>query len=411
MLMMQWLVMSVAVLGLAAFAVSAETRAGDVPRTLEGHEFLTSPGEGWQLVWHDEFEGEELDRSKWDARLPWGGTDGTGRHHKNDYASYIMDHNIELGDGTLKLLTRREDVTAANGRVFNYTQSMMTTSRQFRHKYGYWEVRAKLPAKAGPGLWPAFWTLADGWPPEMDILEVWTSSNRSHQGMCYRREDGGIGWDSLNTHTPLPTGWTTYGMEWGPGYQIYNINGEVTKRIYGAHVTDVPHYILLNSGVESGSPPTAATVFPNAFEVDYVRVYARPEVPTVHNGSFEDDELRPWGRSRYAAAVAYGARRGDRALRVDGGPSTSEQRVFGLKPETTYVLRGWVRLLTDEGEARLGVKEHGGEEMYEIGRSGEYEELAVRFTTGAEATTAIIYCFVPSGRGAALFDDISISEE
>ena len=31
-----------------------------------GHgESLLPPGKRWQLVWHDEFEGSELDRSKW----------------------------------------------------------------------------------------------------------------------------------------------------------------------------------------------------------------------------------------------------------------------------------------------------------------------------------------------------------
>jgi hypothetical protein len=75
---------------------------------------------------------------------------------------------------------------------------------------------------------------------------------------------------------PLPREWTTYGMEWGPGYQIYNINGKVTWRIKGDFITSDKHYILLNSGVESAHPPTEKTVFPNAFEVDYVRVYARP---------------------------------------------------------------------------------------------------------------------------------------
>src|SRR5688572_10120635 len=248
-----------------------------VPTTLRDARFLTTRGDRWKLLWHDEFTGDALDTAKWKIGLPWRGTDGDGRHHNNQYASYIVDHNVVVEGGVLKLLTRREDVTARNLRKFHYTEGLITTAHSFRHRYGYWEARVKIPVDAGPGLWPAFWTLSEGWPPEMDICEVWTSSSKSHQGLCYRPRVGGKErWDDHTTHTPLPRGWTTYGMEWGPGYQVYNINGEVTKRVYGDHVTDDEHYILLNSGVESAQPPTSETIFPNAFEVDYVRVYERP---------------------------------------------------------------------------------------------------------------------------------------
>ena len=393
------------------FAASAG--GAEAPATLEKAEFLSTPGSDWKLLWNDEFTGDALDEKKWAIGLPWGGTDGDGRHHNDLYASYIMDHNVVVEEGTLKLLTRREDVKDRKGRTFHFTQGLITTVKSFRHRYGYWEARVKLPVEAGPGLWPAFWTLAEGWPPEMDICEIWTSSNRSHQGLCYRVEgERRERWDSSNTHTPLPTGWTTYGMEWGPGYQIYNINGRVSKRIFGDHVTEDQHYILLNSGVESGAKPTPATVFPNAFEVDYVRVYERPDVAIVHNGGFEQDERGPWGRSGQVVVVPYGARSGKQALRVDAGPSadsaTSEQKIFGLRPKTSYILSGWARRLTDAGEARLGVKNHGGEEKFGRATGRDYEPLEVEFTTGPDTTTATIYCYVPGVEAAALFDDVML---
>jgi beta-glucanase (GH16 family) len=45
-------------------------------------------------------------------------------------------------------------------------------------------------------------------------------------------------------------------------------------------ISDTPMYVILNSGVWAGAtrggPPDATTVFPNAFQVDYVRVYTTP---------------------------------------------------------------------------------------------------------------------------------------
>jgi beta-glucanase (GH16 family) len=386
--------------------------AATVPQTPAGANFLTLPAEQWKLLWNDEFDAKTLDEKKWSIGLPWRGTDGEGRHHNDQYASYIMDHNVVLEDGKLKLLTRREEVKDRKGRTFHFTQGLITTAKSFRQRYGYFEARVKLPVEAGPGLWPAFWTLAEGWPPEMDICEIWTSSNRSHQGLCYRPPEGGRErWDDTETRTPLPTEWTTYGMEWGPGYQVYSINGVVTKRVFGEHVTDDPHYILLNSGVESSSKPTAATVFPNAFEVDYVRVYQRPDVAVVHNGDFEQDARGPWGRSGQVVVVRYDPHGGANALRVDGGPSTSEQKLFGLRPKTTYVLSGWAKLLADSGEARLGVKDHGGTEVLSTATKPEYQKLEVEFTTGPDAMTATIYCYLPGDEGAALFDDIDLQRK
>ena len=384
------------------------------PESLDAPTFLTSDPSLWKLVFHDEFEGSSLDLAKWTLNLPWPGTDGTHRHHNNHYASYMSDNNVVVEDGKLKLLTRREDVTDAKGKTFHFTQAMVTTSKTFRHQYGYWEVRVKLPTEAGPGLWPAFWTLTDGWPPEMDICEVWTSTNRSHQGLCYRpaatqpttraaRER----WDDVNNDSPLPTGWTTYGMEWGPGYQIYNVNGTITKRVYGEYVPGAPQYILLNSGVDADRPPSDATVFPNAFEIDYVRVYARPDVPALHNADFELPEIRPWKTYNQVLPVGYDVHGGKIALRVDG-ESGAEQKVYGLKPKTTYALSAWVKVLNGEGEARFGVKGHGGEERFVATRASSYQRVEVEFTTGDEVVGATVYCCVPGGASAAAFDDVEL---
>ena len=381
------------------------------PQTLRGTSFLTLPGHRWKLHWHDEFTGDALDTSKWKIGLPWRGSDGDGRHHDNRYLSYTVDHNVVVDGGVLKLFTRREEATARNLQKFQYTQGLITTAHAFNHRYGYWEARVKIPVEAGRGLWPAVWTLAKGkWPPEMDICEVWTSSSKSHQGMCYRPAPGAKEkWDHATSRTPLPRGWTTFGLEWGPGYQIYNVDGKVTHRIFGDHVTDEEHYILLNSGVESHEPPTADTIFPNAFEVDYVRVYERPDVVPVHNAGFEDPEgLHPWtvtGRWGIAGDEQHG---GEHALRFLG-PGSATQKIYGLRPSTTYVLSGWSKVRG--GSARLAVRDFGGSgdnERVTTINGEDYRRVTVEFTTGPGATAAHISCSVPAEAEAAFFDDVAV---
>src|SRR5580698_2217318 len=83
-------------LAIVLFALSAVRAADDsaVPPTLAGKTFLTLPGEEWNLLWHDEFDGDRLDNSKWASGLSWTGDDGTNRHHNAQYASFITDDNI-----------------------------------------------------------------------------------------------------------------------------------------------------------------------------------------------------------------------------------------------------------------------------------------------------------------------------
>ncbi len=393
-----------------AQALRGQPAPDDAPATLAGASFLTIPGEQWKLAWHDEFNGSTLDQNKWNIGLPWPGTDGEGRQHNPQYASYIMDHDVQVEDGVLTLQTRREDVIDKRGRTFHFTEGLITTAKTFRKQYGYFEARIKIPVDAGPGMWPAFWTLSDSWPPEMDICEVWTSSPRSHQGFCYRlpgqsREK----WDDYVQRGPLPQGWTTYGMEWGPGYQIYNINGKPTWRLYGDHVTDEKQYILLNSGIESKSPPTTQTSFPNAFQVDYVRVYDRPDVPVLHNGGFEETDSRPWKLSGEAHVVTDGAKSGQRALRIEAG-AAGEQKVYGLSPNSTYLLSGYAKVISDSGEARLGVTQSGTDESFITTDHHDYQHMQLTFATGPNATTAIIRCAVPEKSASAEFDDITIEK-
>src|SRR5262249_10812797 len=138
---------------------------------LEDRVVLDAPHTGWDLVFADEFNGTSIDRGKWATRLAWSGDDGSYRHHNSSYLSYIMDDDVVVSGGTLKLQTQRRRVYNPSGRPYDFTEGFIQTAATFSTTYGYFEIRAKLPTEAGRGLWPAFWMLrpAGGWPPEMDI--------------------------------------------------------------------------------------------------------------------------------------------------------------------------------------------------------------------------------------------------
>ena len=370
------------------------------------------PGKDWKLSFSDEFNGDKLDATKWEIGLPWGGTDGKGRHHNEHYASYIMDDDVAVRDGSLHLTTQRREVTDAKGVKYNYTEGLITTAKTFKSSYGYFEARAKMPTQAGAGTWPAFWTLAQGWPPEFDIVEYWGSLGRIHQGTVTKKEDGSQRWNSYNGYDLSISGWHTYGLEWGPGYQHYNIDGKITNTIYGDFLA-MPdlHYLLLNSGIETERPPTAATRFPNDFEVDYARVYARPDVPALQNGGFEMDGNSGWKREGQAIVTDYGAHSGTRALRVDGAgaekPAAMSQTIYGLSPDTKYTLTAWVKASSGVTPQLLARDFGGAPAAATAPGNPDYQPLTLSFTTGNDATKATIVC---QATGQAFFDDLQMTK-
>jgi len=79
---------------------------------------------------------------------------------------------FKIHDGVLSIVASRTPPELKQV-LFNneYVSGILTSQNSFSQKYGYFEIRSKVPA--GTGVWPAFWMLANdgGWPPELDVLE------------------------------------------------------------------------------------------------------------------------------------------------------------------------------------------------------------------------------------------------
>ena len=63
---------------------------------------------GWHLVWNDEFNGKEVDTTKWDFQLGTGsqyGLEGWG----NNELQYYRKENASVKDGNLVLEARKEN--------------------------------------------------------------------------------------------------------------------------------------------------------------------------------------------------------------------------------------------------------------------------------------------------------------
>ncbi|HOW72289.1 MAG TPA: family 16 glycosylhydrolase [Phycisphaerae bacterium] len=228
------------------------------------------PSTGWPLAFGDEFDGSQIDSSKWKSgRLPWG-----GQHHTDQYASYITPADSYVQDGSLWLRCRKASGNEFGG--YPWSEGFVYTDGIKNFTYGYVEIRARFAT--GQGTWPAFWMLSWGWPPEFDIAEYFGSDDRVHMGLCY----GPSGtWNSSNFYNQGVGSWHSYGLEWGPGYAIWYRDGIVRKSIYAGYVPSQAMYVMLNSGMTYGFDD--ATPAPNYSEIDGCRIYDPPSAVVNDN--------------------------------------------------------------------------------------------------------------------------------
>jgi beta-glucanase (GH16 family) len=236
---------------------------------------------GWNSVWHDEFDGAELDRSNWTFDI---GGNGWGNAEWEAYTD--KPENVRVEDGML-VITAIEDPSLPAGRP--YSSARIKTQGLHSWKYGRIEARIKLPY--GQGIWPAFWMLGDnnkGWPAsgEIDILEHIGKEPNTIHGTVHA--PGYFGGSGVTASFEVPEGtlkndFHVYAIEWEENEIRWYFDDQEYFKLTPADVPDAwifdhEFFIIMNLAVGGRWPgyPDDTTVFPQQMLVDYVRVYQRP---------------------------------------------------------------------------------------------------------------------------------------
>jgi len=292
---------------------------GHVPSRLpEGHV--------WQLVWHDEFDGRELDRSKWGFRLDfWGKRLKTFTEEgvELDGRSHLKLHLLRKGNDFYSPHLQTGSLTfdhVSGGGVWPFGPR---ETPRFMHRFGFYEVRCRQPKN--PGWHSAFWLQSPciGAHPdprragvECDIMENYRQF--SDGVILCGNLWGGYGADGSGTggvripYAETPDRWHTYAVDWRKdGYDFYFDGALAAKfvpdegsraaalagsglpedRVRISPVSEVEQFILLSTEChgyrgpgfsvkaphEPGTPAASLfdAVLPDFFEVDYVRVFDR----------------------------------------------------------------------------------------------------------------------------------------
>lgn len=241
----------------------------------------------YELVWSDEFDGTEVDNTKWRFQT---GDSGWGNA---EWQNYTDGPNSTVSAGTLKITAKK---TGPGQKAGDYTSSRVKSKQSFT--YGKMEIRAKMPDYKGKGLWPAIWMLGDsleatGWPDcgELDILEYVSYEENTIHCAIHCKAHNHIDKTQRDKHIKLDSveeEFHVYGLEWTEDKLVF-----YTDDIANVKMTydrpkefnadnwpfDKPQHFLLNiavggnwggrEGVEDDK------IFPAFMEVDYVRVYQK----------------------------------------------------------------------------------------------------------------------------------------
>lgn len=248
--------------------------------------------EGYELLWNDEFDGTEMNMDIWDYDPHEPGWTN------NELQEYTVGtENVFVRDG--KLVLKAIKTTDENGNDY-YTSGKVKTQGKKDFMYGKVVARAKVPE--GKGLWPAIWMMPTDegyygqWPKcgEIDIMEVLGNQtsiaySTIHYGEPHAEQQGKL----QLTDTTFADDFHDYSVEWEPGEMRFYIDTELVltakdwftavpgedNKPYPAPF-DQPFYVQMNLAVGGNWPgnPDETTNFDNAeFEIDYVRVYQKPE--------------------------------------------------------------------------------------------------------------------------------------
>ena len=260
---------------------------------------LLPEGRKWKLVWADEFDGTELDRTKWDYRLymmgkrhrTWGneGVELDGQSHAV-FSVYEKDGEIcscqlQTGYNYMDEPSAGADENSSNSGIVWPIAPFRKP--KFLHRYGYYECRCRLQQKSG--WWSAFWMQSPmiGCCPdarvagiEVDIMESFHPGRLHHHCNHY----GGY---SVQDHRMVTAGhgmdldvnvWHTFGLLWTPEGYTYYVDGEVDGHIAGP-VSQTPEFLLISTEVngyrtkQQCATEEARAAVGDTFMVDYVRVF------------------------------------------------------------------------------------------------------------------------------------------
>lgn len=307
---------------LSASLISPDRKTGDVPAKIRPMQKFDPVEAGWKLVFFDDFNGDSIDETKWEAR------------------SFTGFKHAKVKDGKLMI---DADFGGKDGKTLE--TSSIWTKQSFL--YGFFEARLKFTKQ--PGWWAAFWLYGDtvGDPFvdgfEIDIFEDYYTRRLDDKGNSRAIIDHNLhlvcnatlkSWNYMEPLKGSIDEYHTIAVKWTPFEITYYMDGEVARSSAAHSPWTTVTFDAFNHG--AGAVPLKAifsgqimkqgsswlkglndlskSKMPETYCVDWVRIYAYPDEP-------ENRPAVSWSE-RYASGQFNLMRLGDsQTYRVTAKPA------------------------------------------------------------------------------------------
>ncbi len=261
-------------------SVILPTSGYDAPRSYDGY----------NLIWSDEFDGENLSSDKWDFHLKDGCPNlcGWGNNELQYYTE--KNENLYFKEGNLIIEARNENISGKE-----YSSSRIHTDNKFEFKYGRIDIRASMPSATG--TWVALWLLnknyevqnpAEWWPKggEIDIMEYLGEDKSKVFGTAhYGRNLGSHRFNSMKyqaTGENFDKIYYVFSIIWEEDKITWLVNDNPYHSITPSDTSGEPYpfndefFLIMNLSV-GGNLPVApiSSEYPAYLIIDYIRVYQK----------------------------------------------------------------------------------------------------------------------------------------
>jgi beta-glucanase (GH16 family) len=231
---------------------------------------------GYRLVWNDEFNGTQLDPSKWYVVNSLGSKQQQGCCLNYSYSSVITPDQAQVHDGMLTITTERNTGGGPAYKTGAITTETLSDIPTFTFTYGRIDIRARLPR--GRGVWPAMWLVTSpATAPasyEIDIMEMLGEDPHTLYQVVHHGQDREYCSDKGPDYSQA---FHIFTLDWEPGKLTWAIDGQ-TLCTATRLVPSQPMYIIINTALSDGNwgeAVSSSTPLPQTFKIDYVRVYKR----------------------------------------------------------------------------------------------------------------------------------------
>lgn len=270
--------------------------------TYSGSSDFVSTKMGYSYVWGDEFEGTTLNDKLWSRATKMQAT--------AEMAIDDTDLTTVTENGYLKMTALRHYDPKKAGVEYVAPWSV-TTMDTMSYKYGYVEIRAKVPFIRG--VWPSFWTSSSGalgpetqsdYSIEVDIFEVFSSEDKlspnihkwyanGDHTMWSVDEGNSNEWYQFENSDNLVEEYHLYGFEWTPTkmtmyiddvpYYTYDLTKNFDNGASGMAGYNTQLYLIFNNHLFTESstykPYSGCEVnakeLPAEYVIDWVRLYQK----------------------------------------------------------------------------------------------------------------------------------------